>query len=413
MASTTNIITAAFQSGARAAKTAKKFQWDYGQVLVITGLDGLPDAFEAHFSNKLGGGWTTSQIGTTDEEGVGSVTIPDRYFESGEPIICYIYLHSGELDGETVYTITIPIVPRGVPLNEAVTHEEQGVIQQYMAALTAAADKAEQEADSAEGSAGNAAQSAADAQADALAAAQDAAEAKRQADAAALSAQAADQSAGAAHNDAQAADASAEDAEAWAVGERGGQAVPATDETYQNNAKHYAGQASGSASAAHSDALDAAASAAAALAQAQAAAQSAAQALAQAQAAANAKTAAETAQGLAEDAAQDAADEAARVEGLLDTKGDALAYDPATGALDLMSGQDVLSTVTIEAGGTYSLTYDPATGRLSLLEDGTEISFVILSGLPVTITQEGDVLHVNNVPAISIITQDGDVLALT
>lgn len=38
-----------------------------------------------------------------------------------------------------------------------------------------------------------------------------------------------------------------EDAEAWAVGERGGTPVESSDGTYENNAKHYAGQAAGSA----------------------------------------------------------------------------------------------------------------------------------------------------------------------
>lgn len=40
-----------------------------------------------------------------------------------------------------------------------------------------------------------------------------------------------------------AAEESAEDAEAWAVGKRNGTDVPATDPTYQNNAKYYADQA--------------------------------------------------------------------------------------------------------------------------------------------------------------------------
>lgn len=39
----------------------------------------------------------------------------------------------------------------------------------------------------------------------------------------------------------------AEDSEAWAVGQRNGVDVPASDETYQNNAKYYANSASGSA----------------------------------------------------------------------------------------------------------------------------------------------------------------------
>lgn len=40
-----------------------------------------------------------------------------------------------------------------------------------------------------------------------------------------------------------AADQSAEDAKAWAIGERGGEPVPAADPTYHNNAKYYAEQA--------------------------------------------------------------------------------------------------------------------------------------------------------------------------
>lgn len=43
--------------------------------------------------------------------------------------------------------------------------------------------------------------------------------------------------------DAAAAAGAAEDAEAWAVGEKGGEAVPSTDPTYHNNAKYYAEQA--------------------------------------------------------------------------------------------------------------------------------------------------------------------------
>ncbi|MBQ1430088.1 MAG: hypothetical protein IIZ05_00560 [Firmicutes bacterium] len=47
----------------------------------------------------------------------------------------------------------------------------------------------------------------------------------------------------------------AENAEAWAVGERGGTPVDPTDPTYNNNSKHYAGEAASSASDAAADAL--------------------------------------------------------------------------------------------------------------------------------------------------------------
>lgn len=50
----------------------------------------------------------------------------------------------------------------------------------------------------------------------------------------------------AAENTLSRASEAAEDAEAWAVGERGGEPVPETDPTYQNNAKYYAEHGEGS-----------------------------------------------------------------------------------------------------------------------------------------------------------------------
>lgn len=44
-----------------------------------------------------------------------------------------------------------------------------------------------------------------------------------------------------ASNSAETANGRASDAEAWAVGKRGGVPVPSSDDTYQNNSKHYAG----------------------------------------------------------------------------------------------------------------------------------------------------------------------------
>lgn len=67
----------------------------------------------------------------------------------------------------------------------------------------------------------------------------------------------------------------AEDAEAWATGKRGGEDVPETDPTYENNAEYYAGEASDSATAAAGSAGDASDSAAAAAGSATAAAASA------------------------------------------------------------------------------------------------------------------------------------------
>ena len=407
----TNVITASFAEGCTSTKTAALWQWDYGQVLQITGLE-LPQSFEAHFTNTPGGGHAKVQIGLN-----GQVSIPDRYFESGQPIYCYIYLHSGAADGETEYAITIPVKPRAVPLGEAVTHEEQGVIQQYMAALQAGVTAAETSADESAASATESANSA-------TASAESATEAAESATAAAGSATQAAGAATDAEAQVQAATAQAEAAAASATasGSYAAQAAQeateaaqaaqsadasATDaETAKTGAEASQTQAAASAAQAAQSVTDAAGQVTLASGQAQAAAQSAQTATAQAQAAEAAKTAAQAAQTGAEQAKAD-------TEALLSTKGDALSYNTETGALDLKSGDMVLSSVIIEAGGTLTLGYDQTTGRLSLLKDGTEISYVILSGLPVTITRDGDTLRVNNVPAVTSITQTDGTLALT
>lgn len=61
----------------------------------------------------------------------------------------------------------------------------------------------------------------------------------------------------AASSSATAADGSAKDAEAWAVGQRGGEDVGGADPAYHNNAKYYADDARDSAAAAAGDATDA------------------------------------------------------------------------------------------------------------------------------------------------------------
>lgn len=55
----------------------------------------------------------------------------------------------------------------------------------------------------------------------------------------------AEQAADDAHDEVIVAQEEVKNAEAWAVGQRGGVDVPSTDPTYHNNAKYYAGQAQG------------------------------------------------------------------------------------------------------------------------------------------------------------------------
>ena len=157
MSSALNVITASF-GGLREVTTAPLWQWDYGQILQITGLD-LPQAFEVHFSNSRKSGETVTQIGTD-----GAVTIPDMYLTSGADIYAFIFLHDGLTDGETEYVIKIPVRERPEPSDIEPTPVQQDVITEAIAALNSAVEQTAQDVISADASATAAAQSATNAQ---------------------------------------------------------------------------------------------------------------------------------------------------------------------------------------------------------------------------------------------------------
>ena len=159
-----NTITAVFKPGAKRVSAPSLYQWDYGQVLIFEGLD-LPMSYEVHFSNRPECGQAEVRIGTED-----GVSIPDKTLEAGEPIYAFVFLHSGENDGETVYTVQIPVVKRPKPFYAMPTSVQQSVISEAIAALNIAvqkasefADASEQSAISAAGSEENASQYASDA----------------------------------------------------------------------------------------------------------------------------------------------------------------------------------------------------------------------------------------------------------
>lgn len=136
---TDNIVTAAF-SGGRRTRTEHLWQYDYGQVLRITGLE-LPETFEVHFSNTRDRGSAKTSIGTAE-----AVSIPDEYLTSGADIYAWVFLHTGADDGETEYMIIIPVRRRAKPSDDAPTPQEQSAITQAIAALNGAVEKAEQAA---------------------------------------------------------------------------------------------------------------------------------------------------------------------------------------------------------------------------------------------------------------------------
>ena len=207
MSDITNLISAIFTEGCNSViADGKLYQYDYGQYLKFEGLD-LPDAYEVHFSDTLrDDGTAKTQIGTTTEEGVSSVLIPDEYLTTGKYVYAFIYLHSTEDDGETEYVVTIPVQKRPAINPTPVTPEEQSVITQAIAALQDAISETEDNV-------------------------------QQTRENVTLAEQFADLS-----------ELHSEDAEAWSVGKRSGVDVEQDDETFNNNAKYYAQMAEQSAS---------------------------------------------------------------------------------------------------------------------------------------------------------------------
>lgn len=130
-----NIITAQLRKN-ETTRTLPLWQYDYGMILLPVGVE-LPSAYEVHFANGKNEDSVTS-IG--NENGV---LIPDAMFLSGKNINAWVYLHSGEDDGETVYSVVIPVNDRAKPTNETPTPVQQDVITQTIAALNAAVEKSE------------------------------------------------------------------------------------------------------------------------------------------------------------------------------------------------------------------------------------------------------------------------------
>ena len=148
-----NIVSVKLDS--RYASTLGVWQYDYGQVLRITGPE-LPPAVEVQFSLDEKSGETLSRVGTT-VDGITEVKIPDELLThsatSNYRIYAYIYL-TDETSGNTKYEITIPVRARSKPTSPTEDPEtDPDLFRETVAAVNASADRAENAAESAERSA--------------------------------------------------------------------------------------------------------------------------------------------------------------------------------------------------------------------------------------------------------------------
>ena len=151
-----NIVSVKLDS--RYASTLGVWQYDYGQVLRITGPE-LPPAVEVQFSLDEKSGETLSRVGTT-VDGVTEVKIPDELLRhsatSNYRIYAYIYL-TDETSGNTKCEITIPVRVRSKPTSPAEDPEtDPDLFRGTVVAVNASAERAENAASSAMKSAASA-----------------------------------------------------------------------------------------------------------------------------------------------------------------------------------------------------------------------------------------------------------------
>ena len=137
------MVTAVFCNGNDTATAYGLWQYDYGQVLRIQGLD-LPKAVEIHFSLSDSGGESITRIGITSD-GVTDVTMPDSMLENSDTsgnyrIYAFVYLVDDN-SGETVKKIILPVTSRPKP--EGYTSGEDNPWDDAITAVNEAADRAE------------------------------------------------------------------------------------------------------------------------------------------------------------------------------------------------------------------------------------------------------------------------------
>ena len=365
-----NIITANFSGGGTSATTAPLWQWDYGQALCITGIEDLPAAFEVHFSTNRTGGVSTTAVGAD-----GQVTIPNVLLTIGKNLNAWIYLSDSEGEGETEYSILIPVKARPMPetYDAEVSGEFDDVVRQvseYAETAQAAADNAGASASAAEASASEAAASATAAEAAKTAAETAQGKAEDAQAAAETAAQTATEKAQQTAQDAAQAAQSKADAESAA---QSAEAAQTGAESAKMDAETAAQDAADSASAASASATSAGQAASAAAQSATEAAQSAAsiegdvqiasQKAAEAQTAAGQAVAAKDAAVTAQTAAETAASTAAANATTASTKAAEAAQSASSAA---QSKTDAEAAATRAEQAAASLTVDSALSDTSV-----------------------------------------------
>lgn len=129
-----NIVNAVFGGSRIAYGDRSLHQRDRGQVLQFPDLaEQLPTTYQVWFSDTPDQGEAVPQLGGPD-----GVSIPDTLVATGHPINAWVYLHEGEADAETVYTVVIFNVPQPEFTGAEPTPAQASAWDQAVAALNGA-----------------------------------------------------------------------------------------------------------------------------------------------------------------------------------------------------------------------------------------------------------------------------------
>lgn len=152
MAIKKKITTAVFEPGSTTANVYGLWQWDYGQILRIQGLN-LPSMVEIHFSLQETGGTSANRVGVT-KDGVTDVIIPDSMLENdgatrNYDMFAFVYL-TDDTSGQTEYKIKLQVKSRPKPEAPG-GGENPNIFHEAVQKVKESADKAAESEKQAEG----------------------------------------------------------------------------------------------------------------------------------------------------------------------------------------------------------------------------------------------------------------------
>ena len=129
------MVQAVFKNKDMSVRVSGLWQWDYGQILEIIGLD--MSANEVHFSMT---GCKEAVITQAQilEDGIIHVNIPDKLLETGRDIRAYVYVADAD-SGKTIRYIYMDVQKRPKPEDYS-SQKEKNLLRQIMESLDKKAD---------------------------------------------------------------------------------------------------------------------------------------------------------------------------------------------------------------------------------------------------------------------------------